>query len=354
MTWDLDLERRLRATYDADAAVEEIQSAALEAMLDGLESAAMHAPYKIMKRGNKWVVINNIGETKATFKSHKSALAYQRALYRNVPGAAKYAEDHKWTGKAPKRVKAWALGDSIVTEVSGRITITAPARALADIPAEVAAKWQQASEANPYFQWIQGRFVEAEQANSNGAFWSTGDLEFGEVGIKHGPLNWLHESRRVIGTIADARLVREDFAQHAALERPFIAATAAIWKWIYPDEAAEVQRASDSGNLYYSMECVAEKIQCAGDNGCGESFNYLQAVTQPTTACTHIQERSSVRRLVNPSFLGGAVIVPPVRPGWSGASAAVVKAAEESHDANIHGMSAAQWESLMEAVVAAM
>ena len=32
---------------------------------------------------------------------------------------------------------------------------------------------------------------------------------------------------------------------------------------------------------------------------------------------------------MDPLFLGGAVIVPPVRPGWSGASADVVRQAAE-------------------------
>jgi len=57
------------------------------------------APYKIEKRGNKWAVVNNAGETKATFDDREKALAYQRALYVNVKGAAKKADRVKFTGK---------------------------------------------------------------------------------------------------------------------------------------------------------------------------------------------------------------------------------------------------------------
>lgn len=259
----------------------------------------------------------------------------------------------------PEATKAWAAGDGFVTEVSGRILFTAPAhtfRAADEIPAELAEEWGRQSKANPYFMWVQGRFVEAEQANQNGALWSTGDLEFGEMGVRHGPLNWLHQGKKVIGTIADGRLISPAAVQTASAERPFIAATAAIWKWLYPDEARDVEQASADGKLFYSMECVAEQIQCAGANGCGQSFDYLKAVTDPSSVCGHVRERSSSRRMVNPSFLGGAVIVPPLSPGWRGASATVVQQAasmaEATHAANLGGMSASEWEGLMAAVLA--
>jgi hypothetical protein len=38
---------------------------------------------------------------------------------------------------------------------------------------------EQALHANQHFLWIQGRFVGAEKANRNGAFWKTEDLELG-------------------------------------------------------------------------------------------------------------------------------------------------------------------------------
>jgi hypothetical protein len=199
------------------------------------------------------------------------------------------------------------------------------------------------------------------------------------MGVRHGPLNWLHQSRRIIGAIADGKLIHPAAPQENASfgmtststvlvngvpqqraswrpqERPFIAATAAVWKWLYPDEARDVEQASDSGRLYYSMECVAEKIQCAGDRGCGNSFDYLKAVTDPTSVCSHIRERSSTRRMVNPSFLGGAVIVPPMTPGWKDASATVVRQAasmaEATHAANHNGLTPAEWEGLMAAVI---
>jgi hypothetical protein len=93
--------------------------------------------------------------------------------------------------------KGEAIGEhGFLTEVAGRVILTAPAKTLSmasELPAELAERWEKASTGNPFMMWLQGRFVEAEKANRNGAFWSTEDLQFGEMSVKHGPLNWLHE-----------------------------------------------------------------------------------------------------------------------------------------------------------------
>lgn len=57
------------------------------------------APYKIQKRGDEFVVVNNAGEVKARFKTRAQALKYQRALYTNVPGAPGKSEKKPWSGK---------------------------------------------------------------------------------------------------------------------------------------------------------------------------------------------------------------------------------------------------------------
>lgn len=56
------------------------------------------APYKIIQKGDKFAVVNNKGETKATFKTRAEALKYQRALYVNVPGAPGKAAKKPWSG----------------------------------------------------------------------------------------------------------------------------------------------------------------------------------------------------------------------------------------------------------------
>lgn len=199
-----------------------------------------------------------------------------------------------------------SLTRAFVTEVAGKTILTAPVETL---KAEHFGK-------NPHYLWMEGAFVGAEEPNRNGALWSTADLEFGEFTVKNGPLNWLHEARHVIGSIVDGRLVTPtDVASEGAAAVPHIRATAAVWKWIFPDEAQVIEFAAEVGKLFYSMECISEEVKCVGDNGCGESFSYQKAMSG--RACDHIRDHASIRQLVNPTFLGGAVIVPPVRPGWA-------------------------------------
>lgn len=252
----------------------------------------------------------------------------------------------------------------VVTTVGARTILTAPATT------ETAAMWDARPNPNPHILWMQGRFVGAERPNRNGAFWSTADLELGKPTVAHGPLNWLHEERHIIGVIADSKFVpsvggptAESAAEtvvDAIVEKaavtgdPHITALSAVWRWVYPQEASVIQMASDTGVLAYSMECVAEAVQCVGDGGCGTQVSYM-AYAQGQ-ACDHLKERASVRRLVNPTFLGGAVIVPPTRPGWADADAAVMTeaaaVAEKAYDqAGRPDIPADTWEQLMAGVL---
>lgn len=75
-----------------------------ERAIDAKTPSGANAPYKIQKRGDKFVVLNNIGEVKGTFPTREKALAFQRALYANVPGAAKRAAKVPFSGKARQRI----------------------------------------------------------------------------------------------------------------------------------------------------------------------------------------------------------------------------------------------------------
>jgi hypothetical protein len=324
-----------------------------------------------------------------------------------------YSVERATGSDGPSVTKA---GDGFVTEIANKLILTAPARSLTaagDLPEDMQQRWERASTANPYMTWIQGRFVEAERANHNGAFWSTQDLQFGEMSVRNGPLNWLHQHTTVIGTIADNMLVqpkpiklpmqaanfakdskvlagtgwnydlaRETWTNNGAsftveelaraqtgqtltlggghievsgLQRPYIAAVSAIWKWIHPDKAHAVEAASAAGNLWYSMECVSREMACHTDGdrqGCGASFPYLTAVTRPNEVCEHIRHRTSARRMVDPAFLGGAVILPPAKPGWGDATAEVMRqAAQLAEQVAPADAKASEWEQLMAGVL---
>ena len=208
----------------------------------------------------------------------------------------------------------------VVEGKSGRVTISGPAHA-------VTTK-EVAGASNKGFLVIDGRFVEADTPNRNGAFWSTSDLELGQVTVAGGPLNWLHDETSIIGSLVESQLVYREAAAESV--GTHIRARSVVWRFLHPDKAQIIETASANNLLWYSMECVSENVQCLdtpGRPGCGEQFPYMDYVAGRT--CAHLKERSSVRRLVEPTFLGGAVIVPPVQPGWANASATVQRQAAE-------------------------
>jgi hypothetical protein len=207
---------------------------------------------------------------------------------------------------------------TLIVEGADRITITSPAEQLT---AETAG-----SMAQQLFLKLRGRFVEAEKANGNGAYWSAADLEFGLPTVTHGPLNWLHEERKVVGVLSDARFVGREQAAGSGVG-PHISADATMWRWLYPQETRVVERAADERKLWYSMECVSPEVACVGEHGCGTTMPYLDALRREGAACEHVRSRTATRRFVDPIFQGGAIIVPPVTPGWASADLTVVREA---------------------------
>jgi hypothetical protein len=212
---------------------------------------------------------------------------------------------------------------AFVTEIGNRLVFAAPATTefTADsLPREVAADWQRASEQNPNNVWIAGRYVEADRPNRNAAYWSTADLELGEPSVSHGPINWLHEERHIIGAIASSQMVHVE--REAAAETGVgnhIAVLGAVWPYIYPQESQLIQKASENGKLWASMECVSKEVACLT---CDRTLAYREYMKQEAR-CDHMLG-GMPRRFVDPTFGGAGIIVPPVRPGWANADMRVL------------------------------
>ena len=267
------------------------------------------------------------------------------------------------------KISGGAHAFAVESQDTGKIVVTVPA-----------TRETALASAEDFLLRLSGRLVEAERANLNGAFWSSGDLEFGLPSVAMGPLNWLHQERKVVGVLSSAQLVRPgELASStsfggtgahmttttnlvhgtgvngralASLGNPYIRADALVWKWLYPVEAREVERASDARQLWYSMECVSRQIECVGDNGCGKVVPYRERSSE--NACSHMRERSAQRRLVDPIFQGAAIIVPPVKPGWADADLAVTRqAAALVEDQNLElGLSTSDAERMVAQVLA--
>jgi hypothetical protein len=175
---------------------------------------------------------------------------------------------------------------------------------------------------NPFIKWITGNFVEADNPNSNGQFWTAGDLEMAEYTIKYAPLNMVHKFWRPVGFfLGTERTTLNRQEQAASGDNLVIRTLSGIWSHLFPAEAAMVENANETQTLALSMECRGTHLRCTGPTGCGNEYPYADVKTH----CAHLTERTSVRHIVNPTFRGGALIVPPVQPGWKNAKAEILR-----------------------------
>jgi hypothetical protein len=197
---------------------------------------------------------------------------------------------------------------------------------------------------NPAHAYVLGKFVEADTANSNKQFFHLEDLRSNKTTIANSPLNIDHNHNRIVGTFVAADLVYPTgTSEDSADAKPYVEALGVVWKAHYPDEYAKIREAYDMGALTYSMEAVPETIQCGGEAGCGETFEY--AGRQSSTYCSHLNDSASEKILINPNFTGGALLLPPTKPGWKKADVHTMVANASYEDPE-------QWEYVMSLLMA--
>lgn len=85
-----------------------------------------------------------------------------------------------------------------------------------------------------------------------------------------------------------------------------------------PQTPAGTFLARRRGTVYWtgnSMECDCETLTCKVDGGCGQTFPFSGA--RSDKYCAHLQKVGASKQINKPWFNAGALIVPPVKPGWS-------------------------------------
>lgn len=164
------------------------------------------------------------------------------------------------------------------------------------------------NEANSY---ILGRFVEADRANNNKQYFRLGELLAAQSTISHSPLNINHQSAPVGSFIASEMQYPKE-----SEDNPYVEALAAMWKHYFPEAYDAVQSAFAEGSLFFSMEAVPQTISTIG--GSDDAIQYAYEGRKSPNYPAEINERSCEAIVLNkPHFVGGALIVPPARPGWS-------------------------------------
>lgn len=232
---------------------------------------------------------------------------------------------------------------------------------------ETAASW--ASEhisLRPDFGWIVGRYVEADKPNRNGHIFPIEDLRAKHSAVVHTPLNMLHRAHHVVGSFTATSLLPgvESSIPFAASEQAstlnaHVEALAAFWRYAFPDEYRATQQAFRERSAWLSMEAVPKTITCVHDN---LTFDYRGPMHD--SYCSHLlASPRAQRRLNQPHFVGGAIIIPPTRPGWANADIRDVAGVIERHPdeaeqvyesvaAAATHLDPATWEAVMSKVLA--
>jgi hypothetical protein len=174
---------------------------------------------------------------------------------------------------------------------------------------------------DPDLRWIIGNYVEADEPNSNGHLFPLDELQQAKATLVGKPLNMLHREHYIVGYFAAVQLVHangmdyedNDVALAAAeAEHPYVEALAGMWHHRFPEEFFQIRRAHHDGTLFFSMETVPEKVSCPT---CQHLAVY--AGFESDTYCAHMQGAVGPKVLHNPVFNGGAIIIPPLKPGWN-------------------------------------
>lgn len=222
---------------------------------------------------------------------------------------------------------------------------------------------------DPDIKWIVGNYVEADRANSNGHIFPLADLLDSQHTLINKPLNMLHADQYIIGAYAGAHLLTPDgetftssmLPAYAALTaaaaglRPTMEALAGMWHKRFHDEYMAIKRAHGEGNLFFSMEAVPPTVTCPNAE-CAMTAEFVGLESE--TYCEHMNGKILPKILNQPVFCGGAIIIPPVRPGWNRADVKTISAlvranqgrAEAAYEAAktlAPHLSASSWEAVM-------
>lgn len=184
---------------------------------------------------------------------------------------------------------------------------------------ETASTWASKHiRINPANAWIVGKFIEAERPNQNKQVFTMDALQLCEPTITHAPMNINHERDNVVGAFVAAEMLLPTSAD-SANDLPYIETAGVMWKLYYPDAYEEIKKAHDSGMLFQSMECMPRALQTVG--GSDDTVEYAYRGRTHESYPDEINERSCEGiKLLDPHFIGGAQILPPVRPGWKHAN----------------------------------
>jgi hypothetical protein len=175
-----------------------------------------------------------------------------------------------------------------VKELGDRVYIQSPVGLFTPEPTEI-ENFAFANEVkklapNPHIMWLQGRYVEADRANSNGDQWTAGEIGLKSLTPTLMPITIMHDLRSAVGTIANTalRLPSAD----ADVPRARLETTLALWAHRFPQVADEAKINAEQGTLMQSMECKAPSYECSA---CGQLYQFMPDRSDKERWCAHLK-----------------------------------------------------------------
>lgn len=217
------------------------------------------------------------------------------------------------------------MNDTFITDTETGMRVTTRA-VLLDGANDRMTDWAEKHvRKDPQLAWILGNFVKADEANSNGHIFPLEDLKAHSVStIANKPLNMLHHENYIVGAYSGGELLfpKETAAEDSTV---IVEALSFMWKHIFPEEYALIQKAQKDGSLFYSMEASASELTFIDFDNKRVPYMGRYHESYPT------KDPKANRILHKPHFGGGAIIIPPVRPGWSEADIKSLDALVAAH-----------------------
>lgn len=159
---------------------------------------------------------------------------------------------------------------------------------------------------NEHLAWFGGHYVEADNANGNGAMWTSEELAIKSLTPMLMPVTVMHDPRTAVGMIADLalRTPEKDGVPRAKIETAL-----ALWKHRFSDVVEEAMHNYEAGTLMQSMECLAPNYDCGT---CGMGFTKLAGGAEQAHWCAHLKgddpEVTPTRILRSVVFTGTGLI----------------------------------------------
>lgn len=150
------------------------------------------------------------------------------------------------------------------------------------------AKELRSQAPNPSIKWLQGQYVEADNANKNGQVWTAGELAIKSLTPMFMPVTVMHDTRSAVGVIADTRLLVPD---KDSVPRARLDNTLAVWAHRFPEVAEEIDHNYEQGSLMQSMECITPYYDCAE---CGQTFQKLPGGAEKANWCSHLSNAPGI------------------------------------------------------------